>query len=79
MGAKSAARIPAIENLREVLLAYMKAADVPEWPGTDGLTLRDILLCYPQAMAAGLVPGHMELLRKHPNLHEDLEAFFGDQ
>jgi hypothetical protein len=65
--------------MQEVLLAYMKAADVTPWPGTDGLTLRDILLCYPQMMAAGLVPSRKELLQKHPNLREYLEAFFREQ
>ena len=78
MDAESAASIPARESLREVLLAYLKAADLPQWPGTNGLTLRDVLRYYPQAMAAGRVPSRKELLRKHPHLREDLEAFFGE-
>jgi hypothetical protein len=79
MDAESAASTCAFQ-MQQVLLAYMKAADVPQWPGTDGLTLRDVLLGYPQAMAAGLVPSRKELLRKHPNnLRENLEAFFREQ
>jgi hypothetical protein len=79
MDAESAQSASALQNLQEVLLAYLKAADLPPWPGTDGLTVRDILLHYPQEMAAGGVPSRMELLRKHPNMREDLEAFFGEQ
>jgi hypothetical protein len=79
MDTESAASASALQNLQEVLLAYLKAADLPPWPGTDGLTVHDILLLYPQAMAAGHVPSRMELLRKHPNLRQDLEAFFGEQ
>jgi hypothetical protein len=79
MDAESAQSASALQNLQEVLLAYLKAADLPQWPGTDGLTVRDILFHYPQAMVAGRVPSCKELLRKHPNLREDLEAFFGEQ
>jgi hypothetical protein len=53
MDAQSDASTSALQ-MQQVLLAYMKAADVPQWPGTDGLTLRDVLLGYLQAMAAGL-------------------------
>jgi hypothetical protein len=79
MDAQSVASTSALQNLQEVLLAYLKAADLPQWPGTDGLTVRDILLHYPHAMAAGRVPSRKELLRKHPSLRVNLEAFFGEQ
>jgi hypothetical protein len=79
MDAESAQSASALQNLQEVLLAYLKAADLPQWPGTDGLTVHDILLHYPLAMAAGRVPSRKELFRKHPNLCEELEAFFGEQ
>jgi hypothetical protein len=79
MDAGSTQSASALQNLQDVLLAYLKAADLPQWPGTDVLTVRDILLHYPQAMAAGCVPTGKELLRKHPNLREDLEAYFGEQ
>jgi hypothetical protein len=54
----------------------MAAAGLPHWPGTDGLTLRDILLSYPEAMAAGRVPREEELLREYPDLHDALQTFF---
>jgi hypothetical protein len=64
-------------NLQEVLLAYLTSADILLWPGADGLTLSDVVRSYPQAMAAGRVPSRERLLRDHPDLHEDLETFFG--
>jgi hypothetical protein len=79
MPAESTGSAPSRQSLEEVLLAYLKAADLPLWPGADGLTIRAVLMIYPLAMAAGRVPGRKELLRKHPNLREDLEAFFGEQ
>ena len=79
MPAESAGSAASIHSLPEVLLAYLKAAELPLWPGTDALTLVDVLLSYPQAMAAGRVPGRKELLRKYPHLRADLESFFGEQ
>lgn len=79
MRPESARTASSIQSLQEILLAYLEAAHVRLWPGTDGLTLHDVLLSYPQAMAAGRVPGRKELLRKHPDLREDLESFFGEQ
>jgi hypothetical protein len=79
MPTESAGKVSSTHGLQEVLLAYLTAAEPPLWPGTDGLTLRDILLSYPQAMAAGRVPGRRELLRKHPDLREALQLFFGEE
>jgi selenocysteine lyase/cysteine desulfurase len=73
---KSAARS---ERLREVLLGYLQAAGCPQWPGTDGLMLEDVLRSYPANAAAGRVPDRQQLLREYPELREALLAFFADQ
>jgi hypothetical protein len=64
--------------VRELLLGYLQAAAVSLWPGSDGLTLQDALLSYPQAAAAGLVPDLRQLLRDHPALAEELTALFAE-
>jgi hypothetical protein len=63
--------------VRELLLGHLRSADLPPWPGADGLTLEDALLSYPEAAAAGRVPDLRRLLRDHPDLAEELTAFFG--
>jgi hypothetical protein len=65
-------------RVRELLLGYLQAAAVPLWPGADGLTLQDALRSYPQAAAAGRVPGLRQLLRDHPALAEELTALFAE-
>jgi hypothetical protein len=76
MPTESAEEVYSTQSLQEVLLAYLTAAHLPTWPGTDGLTLRDIALSYPQTTDAGQVPSRKELLRKHPDLNEALQASF---
>jgi hypothetical protein len=63
------------QRLQTVLLGYLEAAP-PCWPGCDSLTLDDALGCYRHAVAAGLVPGLEELLSRHPDLAEEIRAFF---
>ena len=67
------------ERLREVLLGYLQAAVFPLWPGTDGLTVDEVLLSYPQNAATGRVPDRQELLQRHPDLREALLTFFADE
>ena len=62
--------------LTEILLAYMRAIDAHSWPGSDGLTLDLVLDSYPHAAFVGHVPGKDELLRRHPELANELEALF---
>jgi len=63
-------------RLQEILLAYLLAAGLPRWPGSDGQLVEDILLSYPQAAAAGLVPDAHELLRRHADLADVLHHLF---
>jgi hypothetical protein len=64
---------------QEVLLGYLQAARVTFCPWADGLTVHDALTCYRSAMAVGQVPDLAELLRRHPELANELETFFACQ
>jgi hypothetical protein len=68
-----AARAP---RLRTILLHHLWVAYGGRYPGTDGLTEDDVLLSYPQVVAAGQAPGPDELCRRHPELATELESFF---
>jgi serine/threonine protein kinase/multidrug efflux pump subunit AcrA (membrane-fusion protein) len=41
--------------------------------------LQDVLLLYMQAVDAGQIPDREELLRRHPDLADELRSFFDDQ
>jgi hypothetical protein len=64
-------------RLREVLLGYLLAAGLPDWPGADGLTLEVVLRTYASYAAAGRVPGQRLLLLWYPELGAEIDAFFG--
>jgi hypothetical protein len=63
-------------RFEDVLLGYLRAGPVSSWPGADGLTVEDVLCHYPEAVVTGRVPGRQELLRRYPDLANDLDAFF---
>jgi hypothetical protein len=63
-------------QLQALLLGHLSAAGVPVWPGADGLTVEDVLLTYPQAIAVARVPGREQLLAERPDLEKQLAIFF---
>jgi hypothetical protein len=68
-----------MRRLRAVLLGYLQAVDAWPWPGTDGLTTEDAVQFYPQAARLGRVPDLQELLCRHPEMADELTAFFASQ
>jgi hypothetical protein len=64
-----------VRKFKDLLLAYLLAANYPPWPGADGLAVDDVLSTYPQASARGLVPGPAELRNRHPDLAEHVQQF----
>ena len=67
------------QRLREILLGYLQATQVSAWPGGDGLTVEDVVACYPEAVAGGEVPDWQELFRQHPELDAELHAWLADK
>ena len=62
----------------ELLAGYLLAAPAFVCPGADGATVEDVLEAeYPVASAAGRVPQPAGLATQHPDLADDLAAFFG--
>jgi hypothetical protein len=66
------------EQVRAILLGYLQCRAAGLWPGSDSLTLDEILRSYPRAAAAGRVPDLPELSRRYPDLAESLTAWFAE-
>ena len=66
------------EQVRAILLGYLQCRAAGLWPGSDSITLDDILRSYPQAAAAGRVPDLPELRRRFPDLADALASWFAD-
>jgi hypothetical protein len=62
--------------LAEILLGYLQQPRVTVWPGSDGLTVEEVLGSYSAAAAAHQAPGPDELLELHPELAGELAVFF---
>jgi hypothetical protein len=69
----------ATEQVRAILLGYLQCRAAALWPGSDSITLDDILRFYPQAAAAGRVPDLPELQRRFPDLADALTDWFAEQ
>jgi hypothetical protein len=69
---------PCPDAVAGVLAVYLCGAGLPLWPGTDGLTVREVVEeAYSVAAAAGHIPGPVELGRRHPVLRDGIGLFFG--
>jgi hypothetical protein len=64
-------------QLTRLLADYLVSSPRFRLPGSDGLTIEDVVIAeYPGAAAAGLVPGLPELESRHADLAASMEEFF---
>ena len=63
-------------SVNALLLDYLALPDVTIWPGADALRVEEVLASYPEAVAAGRAPALDELIARHPELTDELRAFF---
>ncbi len=66
------------EQVRAILLGYLQCRAAALWPGSDSITVDDILRSYPQAAVAGRVPDLPELRRRFPDLAGPLASWFAE-
>lgn len=60
-----------------LLEGYLRVSEHFSWPGTDGLTAKDVVKeLYLVASVLGRVPDPTELARRHPELATAVTAFF---
>jgi hypothetical protein len=64
------------ESVVELLTTCIFESPRAGWPGTDGMTLEDVVSCYRAEAAVGHVPSAAELCDRHPELAGELAAFF---
>jgi hypothetical protein len=61
----------------ELLAGYLLLSARTNWPGTDGLTVEDVVVtAYLAEAAAGRVPRPRELIRRHADLADAIREFF---
>jgi hypothetical protein len=63
-------------SLSEVLLGYLQLDGALPWPGSDGLTVEEVLAAYVEAARLGRVPDLEQLCRCHPHLADEAKVFF---
>lgn len=65
------------ERVIALLADRLCAAGVLPWPGTDGLTLEDVVrAAHHSAATAGVLPSPTELIELHPDLADDIRRYF---
>jgi hypothetical protein len=64
-------------RLIEILAWHLLTSSATTLPGSDGLTVEDVVVAdYRVEAEAGHVPRLEELIQQHPNLSDALHSFF---
>lgn len=65
-------------RVAELLAGYLLTSGRVAWPGSDGLTLEEVVeAAYLAALVAGHVPNLTELTLRHPELAKGITACLG--